>query len=62
LQKTDVVAWAIDSRSFLDGVYNTGNKNKISDVYVDESSPIIETQILKAGIRLAGTLESIFKN
>jgi len=60
LQKTDVVGWAIDSRSFLDGIYDTGNK--VADAYVDKNTPVIETQILKAGIRLAGTLESIFKN
>ncbi|GEP49823.1 endonuclease [Flavobacterium noncentrifugens] len=60
LQKTDVVAWAVESRSFLDGVYNTGNK--VNDGYVDTNSPIIEVQILKAGIRLAGTLESVFKD
>ncbi|GEP49827.1 hypothetical protein FNO01nite_04990 [Flavobacterium noncentrifugens] len=39
LQKTDVVAWAVDSRSFLDGVYNTGSK--INDSYGDKNSPII---------------------
>jgi len=60
LQKIDVTAWAVDSRSFLDEVYGTGNK--VADAYVDKNTPVIETQILKAGIRLAGTLESIFKN
>ena len=60
LQKIDVTAWAVDSRSFLNGIYDTGNK--VTDDYVDKNTPVIETQILKAGIRLAGTLQSIFKN
>jgi len=60
LQKIDVTAWAIDSRSFLDGVYNIANK--VDDDYVDKNTRIIESQILKAGIRLAAIFESIFKN
>lgn len=60
LQKIDITAWAADSRNFLDGIYDTGNK--VTDAYVDKNTPIIENQILKAGIRLAGVLESVFKN
>ncbi|WP_396187604.1 S1/P1 nuclease [Flavobacterium sp.] len=36
--------------------------NKINDEYVDTSVPIIENQILKAGIRLARVLNEVFKN
>lgn len=61
LQKIDVVNWATDSRTYLEPIYNTGG-NKINDEYVDSSVPIIENQILKAGIRLAGVLNSVFKS
>jgi hypothetical protein len=61
LQKIDVVNWAIDSRSYLPQAYKTGG-NKINDEYVEACVPIIENQILKAGIRLAGVLNEVFKN
>jgi hypothetical protein len=61
LQEINVVNWAKDSRSYLATIYNTGG-NKITDEYVDSSVPIIENQILKAGIRLAGVLNAVFKN
>lgn len=61
LQKIDVLNWAADSRTYLEPIYNTGG-NKINDEYVDSSVPIIENQILKAGIRLAGVLNSVFKS
>lgn len=60
LQDINVVNWATDSRAYLPLVYKTGG-NKINDVYVDSSVPIIESQILKAGIRLAGVLNEVFK-
>jgi hypothetical protein len=61
LQNINVVNWATDSRTYLPQVYKTGG-NKINDDYVDSSVPIIENQILKAGIRLAGVLNQVFKN
>lgn len=61
LQNIDVVYWATGSRSYLPQVYKTGG-NKINDEYVDACVPIIENQILKAGIRLAGVLNEVFKN
>ena len=61
LQEINVVNWAKDSRSYLLPIYNTDG-NKISDKYVDSSVSIIENQILKAGIRLAGVLNVVFKN
>ncbi|MBA4319374.1 MAG: hypothetical protein C0412_13310 [Flavobacterium sp.] len=35
--------------------------NKINEEYVDSSVPLVENQILKAGIRLAGVLNDVFK-
>ena len=61
LQYIDVVSWATDSRAYLPQAYNTGG-NKINDEYVDTCVPIIENQILKAGLRLAGVLNEVFKN
>lgn len=65
LQYIDVVSWATDSRAYLPQAYKTGgNKtggNKINDEYVDACVPLIENQILKAGIRLAGVLNEVFK-
>ena len=60
LQEINVVNWAKDSRSYLAAIYNTGG-NKITEEYADSSVPVIENQILKAGIRLAGVLNEVFK-
>ena len=61
LQYIDVVNWATDSRAYLPQVYKTGG-NKIRDDYVEACVSLIENQILKAGIRLAGVLNEVFKN
>jgi len=60
LQKINVVNWSIDSRSHLAQIYKTGG-NEINDEYVDSCVPIIENQILKSGIRLAGILNEVLK-
>lgn len=61
LQYIDVVTWATDSRAYLPQAYKT-EENKIKDEYADSCVPIIENQILQAGIRLAGVLNEVFKN
>ncbi|WP_281298863.1 S1/P1 nuclease [Flavobacterium limnophilum] len=61
IQYTNVVNWATDTRAYLPQIYKTGG-NKINDDYVDACAPLIENQILKAGIRLAGVLNEVFKN
>lgn len=60
LQKIDVLSWSKESRNLLDTVYNTGGA-KIKQDYVIASSKIIESQIQKAGIRLASILEEAFQ-
>jgi len=60
IQVVDVVYWATGSRTNLPQIYKTGG-HKITAEYVDSSVPIIENQILKAGIRLAGVLNEVFK-
>jgi hypothetical protein len=61
LQDINITNWSIDSRNNLVQIYKTGG-NKINDEYVDANVPLIENQILKAGIRLAGVLNKTFKN
>lgn len=60
IQYTNVINWATDTRAYLPQIYKTGG-NKINDDYVDACVPIIENQIHKAGIRLAGVLNEVFK-
>ena len=61
IKKIKVINWSMESRSLLDPIYNTGG-NKISDEYVNKNAALIETQIHKAGIRLASVLKEVFKN
>lgn len=60
IDKIDVVAWMNESRVLLPAVYAT-NGNKIDQKYVDANSPIVETQLIKAGLRLAAILNKYFK-
>lgn len=60
IQKIDIVGWAKQSRGFLKEVYSVRN-NKADDQYIDSVYPIIKTQLLDAGIRLASVLEHYFK-
>lgn len=60
LQTIDVIAWSKESRSLLDTIYNNDGA-KIKDDYVTASAITIQSQIQKAGIRLAAILNSAFK-
>jgi hypothetical protein len=61
IQNSLVLDWSKESRSFLDAIYDTKG-TIISEEYVMKNIPIIESRIQLAGIRLAGVLQSIFKN
>jgi len=61
IKKINVIKWSIESRNLLNKIYNTGG-NKVNDEYVNKNAALIETQILKAGIRLASVLKEVFKN
>ena len=61
VKKIDVIAWAKQSRSFLKNCYDI-HDDKINELYVGANYPIIESQLLDAGIRLASVLEHYFKN
>jgi hypothetical protein len=60
MQKIDVIGWAKQSRGYLKQVYEVKN-NKVEETYIDAVYPIIETQLLDGGIRLAAILEHYFK-
>ena len=61
INKINVLNWSKESRTFLDQVYNTGGNN-ITEEYTNTNAILIESQIHKAGIRLAAVLKAIFKN
>jgi len=61
LQEINIVLWAKESNSFLDTLYNFDSPI-LSRKYVKTSSKTIETQILKAGIRLAAVLKEVLKS
>jgi hypothetical protein len=61
IQNIDVISWATQSRSYLDGIYSFDG-HKVSEEYVNTNTIIIESQLFKAGLRLASVLKEIFKN
>ncbi|PBQ32961.1 hypothetical protein CNR22_14655 [Sphingobacteriaceae bacterium] len=60
MEKTDVVAWMNESRILLPAVYAT-NGNKIDQKYLDSNAPLVDAQLIKAGLRLAAILNKYFK-
>lgn len=59
IEKTDVNGWLYESRSMLNDVYDFKD-NTISEAYIKKNVPVIETQLLHAGLRLSHLLEHIF--
>lgn len=59
LQKVDIVAWMNDGRAYLPQIYSFG-VNGIGKKYVKKNSQVVDIQIIRAGIRLAGLLNEIF--
>ncbi len=59
LQKINVVTWAQESNNLLGKCYNTQG-HIVTKKYLDNSTPIVKTQIAKAGVRLAAVLEKVF--
>jgi hypothetical protein len=60
IQSGNVVSWSIESRSYLDAIYNVSGRN-LDSVYIDKNYELIKSQIQIAGLRLAGILETCFK-
>lgn len=61
LKEINTIDWMMQSRSLLDDVYNF-NDSKIDDNYSKKMKPIIEKQLLYAGLRLGAILKSYFKH
>jgi hypothetical protein len=59
LKNAPIETWINESRGYLDNVYSF-KSNKIDDAYVDVNIGIVESQIYKAGTRLAELLEMYF--
>lgn len=60
IERTDILGWMNESRVLLPAVYAT-NGNKIDQRYVDANAPLVEAQLIKAGLRLAAILKKYFK-
>lgn len=60
LEKTDIVKWLNESRALLPEVYKISG-SKIDQKYIDASAPLVEVQLVKAGLRLAAILNQYFK-
>jgi len=59
LKKINVLEWSRESRKLLKPIYEFEGDTP-SEAYINQNVPLIESQILKGGIRLASVLESIF--
>ncbi len=55
-----MVEWHTESRAYLKEVYDYP-KDGINEAYIDKSLPIIEKQLVIAGLRLASVLNETFK-
>lgn len=60
MQSGDVMKWTQESRLLLADVYDFKG-NKLGDEYLEKNSRVLKMQLIKAGIRLAGTLNQIYK-
>lgn len=59
-QKGSVSNWAEEAMTFRKQVYNTGDIEKMGYRYMYENWDLVQTQLEKAGVRLAGILNEIF--
>jgi hypothetical protein len=55
-----IIQWLSQTRKLLSVVYSYSFM--ISDDYINKCYPIIENQLLLAGVRLGSILENVFKN
>lgn len=59
LEQIKIMEWTNESRSLLDSVY-AFKENFLDPEYVEKNTPVIESQLFLAGIRLTAILEKIF--
>jgi len=60
IEKINIITWLNESRALLPAVYATNGK-MVDLRYIDDSSLLIEIQLMKAGLRLAAVLNKYFK-
>ena len=60
IKTPNVLQWMNETRSHLPEVYDFQN-NTIEQPYLNKNTPLIETQLFKAGIRIASLLTQIFE-
>jgi hypothetical protein len=61
-QSDDLTKWLFESYQISDQIYaEIGNETELDYTYYPKHSEIYKTRIQKAGIRLAGLLNSIYK-
>ncbi len=59
IQNNNVEVWMNEARTLLPEVYNF--EENIKQDYIDKNKPVIEKQLVRAGIRLAMVLHQTFK-
>lgn len=62
LKVINVEEWIHEPRALLNKVYNLPPDNAIDQDYVNKNKPVVEQQLLIAGIRLSAVLEHLFSN
>lgn len=60
-QSAKYLDWAKDSKAIRANVYNFSEDKELSYQYVFKNTPLLNEQMSKAGVRLAGMLNKIFK-
>ncbi len=60
-QQIDVIEWFKESRAYLPEAYNMEKGGVIQEEYMKKALPIIEKQLVIAGLRLASVLNETFK-
>lgn len=61
ISKGNFIDWAQESQELRSMVYDVGTSGNLSYEYQFKAKPIVEERLRKAGLRLAGVLNSIFK-
>jgi hypothetical protein len=61
LKEVNIVNWINEPRDLLENVYDFMD-GQIDHIYIDKNKPIIEKQLLIAGIRLAAVLNKVFES
>ena len=61
-QKSDYLDWAKDSKSIRGNVYNLPEDMEMGYQYAYKNTPLLNQQLSKAGVCLAGKLNEIFKD